>query len=204
MTPDAGTVYIIDDDPAVRDAVGMLAESAGLAMQRYSDAAEFLAACSDECRGCAVVDLRLPGLDGLDLQAELRRRGIELPLIFLTGYGDVSAAVQALKAGAVDFLEKPFDDAELLEAIQRAIAVDAEHRQRRSQDADAAERLALLTPREREVMERIAAGKANKVIALELGISERTVELHRSRVMHKLGVGSVAELVRLTAPGPEG
>lgn len=191
------TVFIVDDDDAVRDALKLLMESAGLRAETYATGQAFLNACRPERAGCLVLDIRMPGLSGLELQERLSAAGISLPVIMLTGHGDVPAAVRALKAGAVDFLEKPYESERLLERIRQAIARDAEERVASDLQAEAAQRLEQLTPREREVMELVVAGKANKVIAFELHISERTVELHRGRIMRKMGVRSLPELVRL-------
>ena len=189
MSEDA-VVFVVDDDPAVRDSIAMLVRSEGLAVRTFDSARGFLAAW-DRCEpGCLIVDLRLPGLSGLDLQERLAGDDEAPPIIFLTGYGTVPAAVRALKAGAVDFLEKPFDPATLLARVHEALAND---RERRSDTR----RLHALTPREREILRQVAAGDTNKVIAANFGISVRTVELHRARGMRKLGVRSVAELVRL-------
>lgn len=196
MTPEP-TVFIVDDDDAVRDALKLLMESAGLRAEAYACAQAFLDAYRPERGGCLVLDIRMPGLSGLELQERLCAQNISLPVIMLTGHGDVPAAVRALKAGAVDFLEKPYDSDTLLERIQLAIARDAEERRASSLQAETAQRLEQLTPREREVMELILAGKANKVVAIELDISERTVELHRARIMKKMAVRSLPELMRL-------
>ena len=189
MNEDAA-VFVVDDDPAVRDSIAMLVRSEGLAVQTFDSAGSFLAAW-DRCEpGCLIVDLRLPGLSGLDLQERLAGDDDAPPIIFLTGYGTVPAAVQALKAGARDFLEKPFDPDTLLARVHEALTSD---RERRSDTR----RLHALTPREREILERVAAGDTNKVVAANLGISVRTVELHRARGLRKLGARSVADLVRL-------
>lgn len=189
MNEDA-VVFVVDDDPAVRDSIAMLVRSEGLAVQTFDSAGSFLAAW-DRCEpGCLIVDLRLPGLSGLDLQERLAGDDDAPPIIFLTGYGTVPAAVRALKAGAKDFLEKPFDPATLLARVHEGLASDLERR-------SDTRRLHALTPREREILERVAAGGTNKIVAANLGISVRTVELHRARGLRKLGVRSVAELVRL-------
>ena len=190
-------VFVVDDDPAVRESLEVLLQSAGLASRAYSNAQEFLDERPGDIIGCLIVDIRMPGLSGLELQEELNRRGSRLPLIILTGHGDVPAAVQALKAGAADFLQKPFNPQSLLDLVEEAL-----NRHTRIRDADArraeiASRLDTLTPREREVMALIVRGNANKVVALDLGISERTVELHRSRVMKKMRTRSLANLARM-------
>ncbi|NIR29952.1 MAG: response regulator transcription factor [Gammaproteobacteria bacterium] len=193
----APTVFIVDDDDAVRDALQLLMESAGLRAEAYASGQAFLDAYRLDRAGCLVLDIRMPGLSGLELQEHLSAAGISLPVIMLTGHGDVPAAVRALKAGAVDFLEKPYDSDMLLERVQQAITRDAQERRVSSLQAETTQRLEQLTPREREVMELIVAGKANKVVAFELQISERTVELHRARIMKKMGVRSLPELMRL-------
>ena len=195
---DAPLVHIVDDDEAVRDSLSVLLESADLSVRTYESATAFLDALPGLGAGCVLTDVQMPGLDGLALQRRLTALGIRLPVIVMTGHGDVPIAVEALKAGAADFLEKPFDDAQLLSAVQSALAAS-----RRTQDADAAtaqiaRRLASLTPREREVLDKLVAGQPNKTIAYDLGSSPRTVEVHRARVMEKMGVRSLAELVRMT------
>ena len=183
-------VFVVDDDRAVRDSIAMLVRAEGLAVRTFDSAQSFLDAW-DRCEpGCLVVDLRMPGLSGLDLQERLARVDDAPPIIFLTGYGTVLAAVHALKAGAIDFLEKPFDPATLLARVREALASDQERR-------SDTRRLDALTRREHEILDLVASGKTNKVIAANLEISVRTVELHRARGMRKIGVRSVAELVRL-------
>lgn len=184
-------VFVVDDDPALRDSIALLMRAEGLAARTFDSARSFLDAWNRSEPGCLIVDLRMPGLSGLDLQERLAGDEAAPPIIFLTGHGTVPAAVLALKAGAMDFLEKPFDPATLLARVREALARD---RRRRSN----ARRLDALTRREREVLEQVASGKANKVIAVNLGISERTVEQHRAHGMRKLGVRTVAALVRLT------
>lgn len=183
-------VFVVDDDPALRDSIALLVRAEGLAARTFDSARSFLDAWDRTEPGCLIVDLRMPGLSGLDLQERLAGDGDAPPIIFLTGYGTVPAAVRALKAGAMDFLEKPFDPDTLLARVRDALACD---RRRRSD----ARRLAALTRREREVLEQVAGGKPNKVIAAGLGISERTVEQHRAHGLRKIGLRSVAELVRL-------
>ena len=191
------TVLIVDDDPAIRQALELLMDSADLASHSFSSGGALLSATMPFGPCCVLLDLRLPDIDGLDVQQELRRHYPNLPVIFLTGHADVPAAVKALKYGAVDFFEKPdFDRQQLLDTIREAIA---EHRKGLAQQEAAArvrEGAADLSPREFEVARRAAAGKANKVIGIELGISERTVEVHRGRAMKKLGLRRAAELVR--------
>lgn len=194
---ESGQVYIVDDDEAVRDAIGLLLDTVDIPWRSFVDAQAFLQAFEADMGGCLVLDIRMPGMSGLDLQEELIRRHSSIPIIFITGHGDIPMAVEAMRRGAVDFLRKPFRDQELLDRIQEALTQD---RAIQAQSADVNElkgRVAELTPREYEVFERVAAGQANKVIAIELGISERTVEIHRSQVMHKTGSRSLAELVRL-------
>ena len=183
-------VFVVDDDPAVRDSIAMLVRAEGFEARTFDSARSFLVEWERSTPGCLIIDLRLPGLSGLDLQEHLAGDDNTPPIIFLTGYGTVPAAVRALKAGAMDFLEKPFDPAVLLALVHEALARD------RARRADI-RRLGALTRREREVLEKVAEGDTNKVIAANLGISVRTVELHRARGMRKLRVRSVADLVRL-------
>lgn len=199
-------VYVVDDDDEVRDALRTLVHSADLNVETYASAEAFLEHVRPKRPGCLILDLNMPGLSGLDLQRQLSANQIELPIIMLTGEGTVPAAVEALQGGAVDFIEKPADPPTLLQRIQQAIERDVARLRECEQRATVANRLDTLTPREREVMDLIVTGSANKVIAIDLGISERTVELHRSRVMKKLGARSVAELIRAvlsakSAPG---
>ena len=187
-------VYIVDDDAAILDSLKILVESEGYRAVAFASALEFLASDAPAALdGCLIADVRMPGMSGLELQEELNARGAKLPVIIMTGHGDVPLAVSAMKAGAVDFLEKPFDEEALLDSIRRAIekpAVDESVRQ-------TLERMAALTPRENEVLDLLVLGRANKVIAYELSISPRTVEIHRARVMDKMGARSLAELVRM-------
>lgn len=193
----APTVFVVDDDAAVRESLSLLIRSMGLEVQTFDTAQAFLDGCAPERPGCLVLDIRMPGMSGLDLQDRLGEHGITLPVIFITGHGDVAMAVRAMKHGALDFIEKPFNDQQLLDRVNQAIELDRVSREARdAREADSA-RLALLSPREREVMERIVRGEANKVVALELGLSERTVEIHRAKVMAKSGTRSLAELVAL-------
>jgi FixJ family two-component response regulator len=178
------TVFVVDDDAAVRDGLAALLEGAGLAVETYASAEAFLAALRPDRYGCLLLDVKMPGMSGTELQAELARCGVQLPIIFLTAHGDIPTSVQAVKAGAVDFFTKPPDGAMLIERVRAAVGRVA-HLQ---------ECLAGLTTREREVMARAATGQSNKTIAQALGISHRTVEVHRARVMHKLGARSVLEL----------
>lgn len=192
-------VYIVDDDAAVRQSLALLVRSVGLQAESFESGSAFLAAYDPEMSGCLVVDIRMPGLSGLDLQQALKERDCQLPIVFITGHADVAMAVRAMRAGALDFIEKPFRDQELLDRINQALALDETRRAARAEVATIRAQLAGLTPREREVMERIVQGQANKVIAIQLGLSERTVEIHRAKVMAKTGVHSLAELVSLVA-----
>ncbi len=191
------TVFVVDDDADLRESLGWLFESAGLRFKSYSTAQEFLTDYNPEEPGCLLLDVRMPGLSGLDLQEELRRRGVPPPIIIMTGHARVPMAVRALKGGAIDFIQKPFSDQSLLERIRQAIDLDRRTRQVRMEAAKFAALLTYLTPREREVMDLVIEGKPNKIIAADLGISPKTVEIHRGRVMEKMQVESVAELVRL-------
>ena len=188
-------VYLVDDDEAVRDALGMLFKSVGLECRLFASALEFLEAYDPRRHSCLVADIRMPGLSGLDLQQRLNEQRAEVPVIFITGHGDVPMAVNAMKSGASDFIQKPFRDQDLIDRIHKALAQDRARREVRAEQNVILERLALLTPREAEVMKRVVRGQANKVIALDLGVSQRTVELHRARVMRKLKMRSLAELV---------
>ncbi len=191
------TVYVVDDDDAVRDAVTMLLDTMEISNATYASADEFLQAFSPDMHGCLVLDIRMPGMSGLDLQEQLRAREANIPIVFITGHGDVPMAVEAMKRGAVDFIRKPFRDQELLDRINDAFNLEAEERSDRA-NVDAVRKcLGSLTPRELEVFERVAAGQANKVIAIELEISERTVEIHRSQVMRKMQARTLADLVRM-------
>jgi two-component system response regulator FixJ len=192
------TIHVVDDDQAVREGLSALLTAKGYAVRLYASAEALLDAGPHGRPGCMVVDVRMPGMSGLELQRELKRRGETMPLIVITGHGDVPVAVAALKAGAVDFLEKPFDSDVLLAAIGEALAKPGARAAADADDREAASRrVAGLTPREREVMELVAAGLANKVIAHRLGIAVRTVEIHRAHVMEKTGARSLSELVRL-------
>lgn len=191
------TVFVIDDDEAVRDSLRLLLKSAGLPVKDFASAAEFLESCDPEQGGCLVLDIHMPGFNGLQLQDELRRRGAAIPIIFITGHGDVPIAVQAMKQGAVEFLQKPFNDEDLLAGIRKAFERDLEDRSRHRHSSLARERYATLTPREKQVMEKVAAGLSSKQIAYELGISQRTVEIHRGAVMNKMNADSVASLVKM-------
>lgn len=193
----AGTVFIVDDEEAVRDSIGLLMRSIGLPWRAFPDARAFLAEYDPKLPGCLVLDIRMPRMSGLDLQQELNRRGWSLPLIFITGHGDVPMAVEAMRAGAVDFLQKPFNDDELIRRVQKALVQDLQQRERLGALVELRSRYANLTPREKEVAERLVAGDANKVVAIDLGLSERTVELHRARIMEKMDARGLAQLVQL-------
>ena len=191
------TVYVVDDDEAIRHSLELLIGAMGLRVRVFPDAASFLEIFEPTLRGCIVADLSMPGMNGLDMQERLNALQCRMPIIFLSGHGDVPAAVRALQKGAVDFLEKPFNPKLLLERIEQAIETDSELSAAAEKSAKIAARMAQLTAREREIMGLVADGKSSKIIALDLGISERTVELHRSRMMKKMSARSVADLVRM-------
>lgn len=193
------TVFLVDDDDAVRDSLATLLESEGHAVEPFPSALAFLDAIDPRRRGCLLVDVRMPGMGGLELQETLNAQGVSLPVIVMTGHADVPLAVRAMKAGALDFLEKPFADESLLASIRAALAEDAARREANKPQASAEtlERLAQLTPRERDVLEGLVAGHPNKVIAHMLTISPRTVEIHRARVMEKMQAKSLSHLVRM-------
>lgn len=192
------TVYVVDDDPAMRSSLRWLIESVGLAVRTCSSAPEFLRTYHPSDPGCLVLDVRMPWMSGLDLQAELAARKIHIPILIITGYAEVPLAVRAMKAGAFDFIEKPFSDQTLLDRIRAAVAHDESGRRRRAARAEVEVRLRLLTARERDVLTRVVTGKSNKVIAAELQLSTKTVEVHRAHVMEKLKAGSLADLIRLS------
>jgi len=189
-------VYVVDDDLAVRDSLGLLLRSVGIKNETYESAAAFLDAFEPDRVACLVADIRMPGMTGLELQQELNSRKVAIPIIFITGHGDVPMAVSAMKDGAVDFLTKPFRDQELLDRISKALTGARADFGDQQKQRDVRNRYASLTPRETEVMDLVVQGLANKVIAMDLGVSQRTVELHRARVMQKMAVRSLAELVR--------
>ena len=191
-------VFVIDDDASMRDAVSRLLNAVGLTVQTFASAREFLAGRLPDVPGCAVLDVRLPGLSGLDLQREMVERGIHIPVIFITGHGDIPMSVQAMKAGAVEFLTKPFRDQDLLDAVRLGIQLDRQGRKERAELAELRDGHRQLTPREREVMSLVVAGLLNKQIALRLGTSEKTIKIHRSHVMQKMRADSLADLVRMS------
>lgn len=191
------TVFVVDDDPAIRFAMQALMDSVNLGHEIFGSADEFLEQVANDRAGCLVLDIRMPGLGGLELQEELIRRGNALPIIFITGHGDVPMAVEAMQKGAVDFIQKPFRDQDLLDRIRDALKTDELRRQEQHQHDEVSGRLARLTNREREVFDLVVTGKPNKVIAYELGVSQRTVEIHRARVMEKMQARSLADLVKM-------
>ena len=205
MSNEADTIiYVVDDDEAILDSLRLLLKSAGLACSTFSNAKDLLEALDPKRHSCLLADIRMPGMSGLELQAELNRRGIAIPTIFITGHGDVPMAVKAIKAGAVDFVQKPFRDDDLLTRINEALSTDLQRISSRRAAMEVREKIESLTPRETEVMRKVVDGCANKVIAFDLGVSQRTVELHRARVMHKMGVRSLADLVRMAGQLDDG
>ncbi len=191
------TVYVVDDDDGMRRALSLLISTVGYRTAAFGRPSEFLAQFRPDDAGCLVLDIRMPEMSGLELQQHLNRIGCMLPVIFITGHGDVPMAVQAMKGGAFEFIQKPFRDQDLLDRINDALRLDAGNRKDMARRSEVLERLASLTPRERQVMDLVVEGGANKVIAIDLGLSERTVEIHRAKVMEKMGARSVAHLVRL-------
>lgn len=198
MSESAPVVFVVDDDPAMRESLRWLIESIGLTVRTHATAREFLDRYDPASIGCLVLDVRMPGLSGLDLQDELAKRGTILPIIMITGYAEVPMAVRAMKAGAIDFIEKPFSDQDLLDRVRFAIDLSQQVRAAEDERAEIFSRVARLTPREREVCDRVIAGMSNKVIAKDLGLSTKTVEVHRARLMEKLQASTLADLVRLT------
>jgi len=194
-------VFVVDDEAPVRKALSRLLRAAGLAVAAFASPEEFLAQYDRHMPGCLVLDLMMPGFNGLELQRTLDKKGSMLPIIFLSGRGDVQNRVQAMKGGAIDFLTKPVNDKDLLAAVRAAIERDGVSRREQAELTEIRARLATLTPREREVLERVVIGKMNKQIAADLGTAEKTIKVHRARVMAKMKVQSVAELVRLTGRG---
>jgi RNA polymerase sigma factor (sigma-70 family) len=191
------TVFVVDDDQAMRNSLKWLIESVGVQVESFASADEFLRHYQPGRPGCLVADVRMPGMSGLDLQDYLVEHSIRIPVVIITGHGDVPMAVRAMKAGAVDFIEKPFNDEALLDAIRRAVAFEEQQRSYESEHHQIQQRLASLTPREHEVMDMVTEGKSNKEIANTLGVSAKTIEAHRARVMEKMQAGSLAELVRM-------
>jgi FixJ family two-component response regulator len=196
-------VFVVDDDEAVRSSLRMLIRSVGLQAQAFATAQEFLRLYDPRQPGCLLLDVRMPGMSGLELQQELNRRGATIPVIFITGHGDVPMAVEAMQHGAFDFLQKPFRDQDLLDRVQRAMVQDAESRAGLAMRTEIKARMASLTPRESEVLRLVTSGKANKVVGAELGVSQRTVEIHRAHVMEKMQARSLAELVRMVLDAGE-
>ncbi|MBS0416067.1 MAG: response regulator transcription factor [Proteobacteria bacterium] len=190
-------IFIVDDDDAVRNSIRLLMKSLGLATRPLSTAQEFLSTYDPQQPGCLILDVRMPGMSGLELQQQLNMRGAIIPVIFITGHGDVPMAVEAMQQGAFDFLQKPFRDQDLIERVQRALAKDQSNRAELSEQAKVRERFESLTPREREVLALVTSGKPNKVMAADLNVSQRTVEIHRARVMEKMHASSLAQLVRM-------
>lgn len=190
-------VFVVDDDDAVRSALRLLLKSVGLTATTLPTAQQFLTTYDPGQPGCLVLDVRMPGMSGLELQQQLNLRGAVIPVIFITGHGDVPMAVEAMQQGAFDFLQKPFRDQDLIDRIQKALAKDKQNRAEIGERSRNVERFESLTPREREVLALVASGKPNKVMAADLGLSQRTVEIHRARVMEKMGVSSLAQLVRI-------
>jgi len=193
----APTVFIVDDDEAVRNSLRLLVKSIGLNAVILGSAQEFLASYDPMQPGCLVLDVRMPGMSGLELQQQLNLRGAVIPVIFITGHGDIPMAVEAMQQGAFDFLQKPFRDQDLIDRVQKALERDSKNRADLGERRRIRERCDSLTPREREVLALVTSGKANKVMAADLGLSQRTVEIHRARVMVKMGASSLAQLVRM-------
>jgi two-component system response regulator FixJ len=191
------TVFVVDDDQAMRNSLKWLIESVGVQVESFASADDFLSRYHPGRSGCLVLDVRMPGMSGLDLQEYLAEKAIRIPVVIITGHGDVPMAVRAMKGGAVDFIEKPFNDEVLLDAIRRALALEEQQRSHQSEHLQIQERMSHLTPREHEVMQMVTEGKSNKEIANVLGVSAKTIEAHRARVMEKMQARSLAELVRM-------
>jgi two-component system response regulator FixJ len=196
-TSSAATVYVVDDDDGMRRALSLLLNTVGYKTAAFASPKDFLEKFQPDTAGCLILDIRMPGMSGLELQQRLNRMGSMLPVIFITGHGDVPMAVQAMKEGAFEFVQKPFRDQDLLDRINHALEQDRENRGTLARRADVLHRIESLTPREKQVMDLVVDGAANKVIAIDLGLSERTVEIHRAKVMEKMGARSVAHLVKL-------
>jgi two-component system response regulator FixJ len=197
MSQKSASVFVVDDDDAVRNSLRLLLKSVGLPTVAFASAREYLESWHPAQPGCLVLDVRMPGMSGLELQEELNRRGAIIPVIFISGHGDIPMAVEAIQHGAFDFLQKPFRDQDLIDRVQRALAADQANRQSLAQRDLLRQRYDSLTPREQEVMALVTKGKVNKVMAGDLDISQRTVEIHRARVMEKMGAQSLAQLVRM-------
>ena len=197
MTDSQQIVYVVEDDEAVRDSLEMMLVSMEYKVETFPTANVFLEGYDESMAGCIVLDIRMPGMDGMELQKALNSKNSILPIIFVTGHGDVPMAVEAMQQGAIDFVQKPYREQELLEKIKAALELDAEQRTSLIEKKEILRKLEELTPREQEIMDMMIDGNANKVIAIDLDISQRTVEIHRSRVMHKMGTHSLAHLVRM-------
>ena len=197
MTETDSVVFVVDDDPSVRRAIKRLVESVGLRVDVFGSATEFMNSSHPDIASCLVLDIRLPGMSGLDFQRELAEAKVHIPIIFITGYGDIPMSVRAMKAGAVEFLTKPFRDQDLLDAIQAGLEKDRAKRRRHAETAVLRERFESLTPSEREVLTRVVSGLLNKQIAAEIGTTEATVKVHRSHLMRKMGANSLPDLVRM-------
>jgi len=199
MPNNSSKVYIVDDDDAVRDSLRWLVESVGLKVETFASANEFLEVCDRSFSGCLVSDVRMQGMSGLELQEQLNLKDIKLPIIFITGFGDIQMAVHAMQAGAVDFITKPFNDQELLDRIQHAIEKGEQAWEQQVHSNLIKSRFDLLTPREKEVMAKVVKGKLNKIIAADLNVSNKTVEAHRAKVMEKMQAANLAQLIRMAS-----
>ena len=197
MTEPAAIVFVVDDDPSVRRAIKRLVESVGLHVELFGSASEFMSSSRPEITSCLVLDVRLPGISGLDFQRQLAEAKVHLPIVFITGHGDIPMSVRAMKAGAVEFLTKPFRDQDLLDAIQTGLERDRARREQQAETAVLRERLESLTPSEREVLPLVVSGLLNKQVAAEMGTTEATVKVHRSQLMRKMGADSLPDLVRM-------
>lgn len=195
--PDYQYIYVVDDDEAVCDSIALLLSSEGYLVKTFNSAPSFLETVDVRAPGCIVADIRMPGMSGLEMAERLRDADSTLPLLFITGHGDIPMAVDAIKKGAIEFIQKPFDDQELIDKVDEALNIDAEQRHNNAERETIRQRLDSLTPRETQVLDMILEGNANKVVALELNLSQRTVEIHRARVMDKMQTRSLAELVRM-------